>query len=239
MQRERCKKRWTISRLLPPISRWEGRDRIDNEYEKRREKEGGNGIRRRKRRVDGKLMPGINSRRVFINQNRDRVKNPTEMYAFSALRLGRMRNKQRDKHYEVAAVEASSVINAARHPVHTHTRARTRMHSRMRKKRERKRKRTRIHALGSCQEFMRIGRIYRPRKTSPSPEESRLISIRRYFIVTSYYCAFLRCGERRKGSLDGFRSTIFSPYIHTYIYTLWKCVSGRRRRGEAFINYFE
>lgn len=40
MQRERCKKRWTISRLLPPISR-EGRDRIDNEYEKRREKEGG------------------------------------------------------------------------------------------------------------------------------------------------------------------------------------------------------
>ena len=92
------------------------------------------------------------------------------------------------------------------------------MHSRMRKKRERKRKRTRIHALGSCQEFMRIGRIYRPRKTSPSPEESRLISIRRYFIVTSYYCAFLRCGERRKGSLDGFRPTIFSPYIHTYIY---------------------
>lgn len=66
-------------------------------------------------------MPGINSRRVFINQNRDRVKNPTEVYAFSALRLGRMRNKQRDKHYEVAAVEASSVINAARHPVHTHT----------------------------------------------------------------------------------------------------------------------
>lgn len=80
-------------------------------------------------------MPGINSRRVFINQNRDRVKNPTEVYAFSALRLGRMRNKQRDKHYEVAAVEASSVINAARHPVHTHTH--TRMHSRMRKERER------------------------------------------------------------------------------------------------------
>lgn len=82
-------------------------------------------------------MPGINSRRVFINQNRDRVKNPTEVYAFSALRLGRMRNKQRDKHYEVAAVEASSVINAARHPVHTHTHTHTRMHSRMRKERER------------------------------------------------------------------------------------------------------
>lgn len=144
MQRERCKKRWTISRLLPPISR-EGRDRIDNEYEKRREKEGGNGIRRRKRRVDGKLMPGINSRRVFINQNRDRVKNPTEMYAFSALRLGRMRNKQRDKHYEVAAVEASSVINAARHPVHTHTHTRARAHACTRgcERRERERERER------------------------------------------------------------------------------------------------
>lgn len=156
-------------------------------------------------------MPGINSRRVFINQNRDRVKNPTEVYAFSALRLGRMRNKQRDKHYEVAAVEASSVINAARHPVHTHTHACTRGCER------RERERTR-----SCQEFMRIGRIYRPRKTSPRPEESRLISIRRYFIVTSYYCAFLRRIERRKGTLDGFRRTsTFSTAL--YITTRYRC----------------
>lgn len=90
-------------------------------------------------------MPGINSRRVFINQNRDRVKNPTEMYAFSALRLGRMRNKQRDKHYEVAAVEASSVINAARHPVHTHTHTRARAHACTRgcERRERERERER------------------------------------------------------------------------------------------------
>lgn len=70
-------------------------------------------------RVDAKLMPGINSRRVFINQNHDRAKNPRRMYAFSALRLRRMRNKQRDKHYGFAAVEASSVINA--HPVYKRT----------------------------------------------------------------------------------------------------------------------
>lgn len=161
-------------------------------------------------------MPGINSRRVFINQNRDRVKNPTEVYAFSALRLGRMRNKQRDKHYEVAAVEASSVINAARHPVHTHTHTHACTRGCERRERERE-ARTR-----SCQEFMRIGRIYRPRKTSPRPEESRLISIRRYFIVTSYYCAFLRRIERRKGTLDGFRrSSTFSTAL--YITTRYRC----------------
>lgn len=74
--------------------------------------------------VDAKLMPGINSRPVFINQNRDRVKNPSGMYAFSALRLRRMQNKQRDKHYEVSAVEASSVINA--HPIHTRAYRQTR-----------------------------------------------------------------------------------------------------------------
>lgn len=88
-------------------------------------------------------MPGINSRRVFINQNRDRVKNPTEMYAFSALRLARIRNKQRDKHYEVAAAEASSVINAR---VHTHTRRWAYTRAKGERERERKRGSTRVLA---------------------------------------------------------------------------------------------
>lgn len=57
------------------------------------------------RRVDAKLMSGINSRCVFINQNRDRVKNPyTRIYiymrVFHAADAVRTRNKQRDKHYD-------------------------------------------------------------------------------------------------------------------------------------------
>lgn len=176
-------------------------------------------------------MPGINSRRVFINQNRDRVKNPTEMYAFSALRLARIRNKQRDKHYEVAAAEASSVINAR---VHTHTR-RWAWNTRARKERERERE--------NADPLAFLPRIYEDRqdlpaskKNTPAAEESRLISIRRYFIQP-YYCAlpFEWKGTWLSSIVYFLPRPRFSLYIYIYSYRCFR----RSKRGEACINYFE
>lgn len=71
------------------------------------------------RGVDAKLMSGINSRCVFINQNRDRVKNPyAGIYtcAFSTLRSWYARGINNEINITMLPQSgASSVINA--HPV--------------------------------------------------------------------------------------------------------------------------
>lgn len=173
-------------------------------------------------------MPGINSRRVFINQNRDRVKNPTEMYAFPALRLGRIRNKQRDKHYEVAAAEASSVINARTHRW-TYTRK-----ERERERRERGSTRVLAKNLRGSAGFTGLEKHAR-RGRIPINFDSTILY--RYTLLlrapfpVKRDLAFLvlRISYRNDDHV--------SRYIYIYSY---RCFRTRRsERGEARINYFE
>lgn len=181
-------------------------------------------------------MPGINSRRVFINQNRDRVKNPTEMYAFSALRLGRMRNKQRDKHYEVAAVEASSVINAARHPVHTHTHTRARAHACTRGCERRERERENADPRARF-----LPRIYEDRQDLPAskniPQPGR-IPINFDSTILYRYILLLRVPSLRRTEkrLFGRLSTdyIFSLYTYIYIYAMEVCFRTKTKRRSVY-----
>lgn len=175
-------------------------------------------------------MPGINSRRVFINQNRDRVKNPTEMYAFSALRLARIRNKQRDKHYEVAAAEASSVINAR---IHTHTRRWAYTRAKGERERERKRGSTRVLAknLRGSAGFTGLEKKHARRGRIPINFDSTIL----------YPTLLLRAPFRVKRDL-AFEYCVFPTAttfltIYIYIYS-YRCFR-RSERGEACINYFE